>query len=257
MIVISSVFQCYKQQFDRMQLDYHFHDFGAGALDLSVWQPKVVLFSAGIDDLYALPSLAKETSIVRVLMLTQKTQIRLGDSIDYVITIGNCGLEQVKELNIPNFQGANIFKVKNLLVSFLKTHSLLPGSVYVVGATYRPGVISFITHLENEYYLGDDADRFDLFVVTYVGNKYLVMGIPLEHHELCVKEAEKYGLRLVNGKPLSNYTEGELVHFPLQYAEDSVYTLESINRVPQDPLVLQRLLKDELSSVKDYLDNKK
>lgn len=255
MIVISSAFQCYKALFDSVKINYHFHDFRT-ELDISVWQPKIVLLSTSVDDLYSLPHLAKEKSFVRILMLTQKTTIRLGDSIDYVVTVGDCSLGQENELNLPNLQGANMFKLKNLLVEFLKTHTLLPNSIYVIGASYRPGVVSFVTHLEHEHYIGKAADKFDLFVVTYAGNKYLVMGIPFKDQELCIKEAERHGLRLVSGKPLSNYAEGQLVHFPLQYSEDSIFTLESISKIPQDPKLLEQALKDELRAVKEYLDDK-
>jgi len=250
MIVISSIFEEYRDVFDKLGLNYSFHDFSK-PLDIEVWQPKVIILSAQTTDLFALPTLAKKDSFVRMILFTEKTAIRIGDSIDYIITIGNAKMEQKQELNLTLDEFKQGSALKTLLEKFTKAHRLLPDSIYIIGATYRPGVATFFTKLEHENYI--DNDLFDLFIVTYAGNRYIVAGVPLKDKKICYIEANQCGLRLVNGKPRTNVVDE---HFPLSYSEDCIYTLESIKPMPQSRKHLEKTIKEELYQLKCYLNNK-
>lgn len=250
MIVISSVFEEYKKSFDQIGLPYHFHNFDR-PLDSAVWDPKVIILSPEIQDLYAIPLLTGNYQ--RVLLFTKPVDIMLGNSINYLITVGSVQMNQQKELHLQTLESSDdLGKLRDLLKQFTKVHQLLPDSIYIIGGSYRPGVPSFISELE-ENYIDDCSDNFDLFVIKYLGNFYIVVGVPLKDTELCHCIAEKHRLKLVSGRPYT-ITENGTVHFPLSYSDDSVYTLENMDHNTTDLYTLTQTVKNEMA---EQLEKKK
>lgn len=246
MIIISNLLYSY---FSELDLDVHFHDFHS-KLDLETWQPKIVILTPALQDLESLPSL-KDGDFLRILFIDKKTDIFLGKSIDCIITVGQeAALDQdpSKELHQDNF---NLSEIKDFLSDFMnsRTHHLMRDAVYIIGASYRLGVTSFVTLLEHQY----STDKFDLFIINYDYAKYLVCGVPLKFLETCHQLAKTLNLKLVNGRPRSSRTNE---HFPLSYSEDSIFTLETVDcsKIPQDPKQLSMALKKEISTLKRKIE---
>ena len=269
MIVISSYFEGrHAEFFTKSKYPIHFHNFEK-ALDFSVWNPKIIIISSSLADLQALPSLGEATVI---LMTDSDTKIHISKRIETIICLNgskvSCFIKDsedstcdcLKEKEITNLsESSESFAVDfdKVLAEFLVTHKLIADGIYIIGATYRINVATFIVQMEHEIAIPNDTD-FDVFVVNYLGYRYLVAGIHQKYREQCERLAEKLNMKMVNGKPLSSYNNGTMTHFPLSYAEDCTYTLEILDRssIPNDIPSIQSYLNNELKEIKMYLDKK-
>lgn len=144
---------------------------------------------------------------------------------------------------ITNENNENIVENKN-------THLLYENYLYIIGGTFRYGVLTFVTTLEqtilNEIDNNDDIP-IDIFISNHGIYQYIVCGVPLKYKDLANDIAEKHELRLIPGRPISS----EYGPFELNYSDLFVVTIENTGAtfdLNKEELKLK--LKEELEELK-------
>lgn len=126
------------------------------------------------------------------------------------------------------------------------------GHVYIIGALFRQGTLSFATSLEYDYYPPDTEtnDLYNIFQLQYCGMPYYIIEIPQTHSSFDIIQnlAKHNGLRLVNGKPASS----DNIPFALVCNAEQCFTLETIYTETSTGDWTQQL-KDEQESVRQRL----
>jgi len=125
------------------------------------------------------------------------------------------------------------------------------GHVYIIGALFRKGTLSFATSLEYDCYPPDTEanDLYNIFQLQYCGMPYYIIEIPHNGFDIVQKIAKDNGLRLVNGKPAS----ADLTPFRLVCNAEQCFTLETIYDADMNPDNWAQQLKDEQESVRQRL----
>ena len=133
--------------------------------------------------------------------------------------------------------------------------------IYLIGASYRPGVPSFIYDLEQKYFNDNEilidcetfkfsSDDYQLVIITFQKRKYITIGIPRILQFLAEEFAKNYNLKFTPGRlTVDNLSDNEI--FPLNCAEDSIFTLEYIkSNINLSDIELMKLLYDEVNKLK-------
>lgn len=241
MIVISTFLKKTLESLDGiLKQKMHYHDFKK-ELDFSVWKPKVIMLSTETVDLLSLSSV-NEYDAVKVLFLRESDRdkpLMVGQSIDYILSV----------IDKPSIK-REVIQIKDNdelvqeLQKFQRSHALKSNFIYIIAASYRPGVATFVTFLEHIYVgLKNSEEMFDIFTVQFAGAKYIIVGVSRDHSEKCIRLANKLKLRMKSGKPVVNGTQ----HFPFSHSEDSTFTLENTDHsdIPNDPKKLREKLRKE------------
>jgi len=102
---------------------------------------------------------------------------------------------------------------------------------YVVGATFRPGVVEFSTRLEHEHYRPGTPknSKYRLIIVNWPLDewkvRWYVIGFPVEDRHTAERVAKECGLRFADGVPLL-IGDRKQEFFPMQ--SKNVWNLENI-----------------------------
>lgn len=112
--------------------------------------------------------------------------------------------------------------------------------IYLICASYRPGIPSFIVNLEkyfndNEIIIDYESfkftdDDYQLAIIPFQNLNYITIGIPRILKSLAEDLAIKYNLKFISGRLTVNRSDNLTNEiFPLNCAEDSIFTLEYID----------------------------
>lgn len=106
----------------------------------------------------------------------------------------------------------------------------LTDNAYIIIGMVRPGSYSFITYLEHEIFPPDNEesnDKFHLHLTRFEGVPYTVVGFPQKFLPDARKIADRCGMKLITGVPLSQ-NESDSHQFPINHSLDLTFTLENM-----------------------------
>jgi len=187
-----------------------------------------IIIGSNETDLSALPEIKRFSSAPVTLFVDSDLTIHIGKSINTLIKTADAKIKCMSsgcqcQTNITTV----IAEPETVAELFTNTdqYQLLRNGIYIIGAAYRPGVPNFL--MASEQYCEAKDIEFDVFVMMYGGMKYIVIGFGTQNLNILRKIAKKCRLKIVQGKPRQVGGDVDAGHFPLAYAEDSIYTLES------------------------------
>lgn len=129
------------------------------------------------------------------------------------------------------------------------------GHIYIIGALFRKGALTFATSLEYDYYPPDTEQNelYNIFQLQYCGMPYYIIEIPQTESSFNIvqKLAKHNGLILVNGKPASANLNDK--PFGLLCNAEQCFTLETIHDKDAGSGSWMQQLKDEQESVRQRL----
>ena len=126
--------------------------------------------------------------------------------------------------------------------------------VYLILGMFRPGAVTFMTRMEYEYFFPTNPTLNDLYSVNmhkFDGQTYVVIGFPRQYLEQAKKLAKKLSLRLLSGVPTSIDSNKHPVHFPIESASDSTYTITNQSTYTLEQA--QQVIRLEVQEIRKYL----
>lgn len=236
------------------------HDFSKDILKVDN-DVRVIFFSLHPDDLNYLSHIVKFYRIILVILienLSDKDNYHLiPDNYDFIIHTNQAlNYTYLSNEYVPETPE----QLNNFILNNLKDIKIIKDRIYYIVAAYRPGAMYFTYELEkqldlceNNTLVEDDNDLYDVQVITFDNQNYIISCSPFDFYDKTCDIAKKYNFNIVKGKPYSNKSG----HFPLDYPDDCIFTLESNEKYTIKNEDLMNIIKKEWEDIKKdaYNDN--